>query len=74
MEDTREGQRYATQLKKWLANVKLDLEMGARTKTRLQEQVKILQQQLQRLSAEVWWDMSQRICLGKKKNNTDDSN
>ena len=77
MEDTRERQRYAAQLKNWLANLKLELETVELAKSRLQERVRVLQQQLQRLSAEVRWDKSQRICLGKKKNNnynTEDTN
>ena len=68
MEDARELQRRAAQLKNLLANLKLDLEKVERDKSHLQERVRVLQQQLQRASVEVRWDKSQQICLGKKRN------
>ena len=68
MEDARELQRCAAQLKSRLASLKLDLEKVERDRSRLQERIRVLQQQLQRASVEVRWDKSQRICLGKKRN------
>lgn len=71
MEDARELQRRAAQLKNLLANLKSDLERVERDKSRLQERIRVLQQRLERASAEVRWDRSQRICLGKKRNAED---
>jgi chromosome segregation ATPase len=68
MEDARELQKRAARLRSLLANLKLDLEKVERDRSRLQERIRVLQQQLQRASDEVRWDRSQRICLGKKRN------
>lgn len=67
MEDAREQQKYAAQQKNQLANLKKELETVERVKTKLQERVRVLQQQLQRQSLAVRWDKSQCICLGKKR-------
>ena len=68
MEDARELQKRAARLRSLLANLKLDLEKVERDRSRLQERIRVLQQQLQRASDEVRWDRSQQICLGKKRN------